>query len=149
MARGSHRLPTVSSGRAMPYLSMPCRWVTPEMALQCFRGGLRPSSTPLDTPCHTPMNRMIAVRHHVNRFSKRINRFHSIQISISCQKYYRCSRITNCAAPTTYGTPACRLYNLKAVQPAAVHYLLWYPTPYAHPFPIKVTILLHETVEFV
>jgi hypothetical protein len=59
MAKGSHDLPNVSTGPAVPYLSTPCKRATPEMALW-FQGwlahkavGLRPSSTPLDTPRRT------------------------------------------------------------------------------------------------
>jgi hypothetical protein len=45
MARGGHGLPKakVSAGSAMPYLSTP------------WTGGVRQSSTPLDTPRRTPM----------------------------------------------------------------------------------------------
>jgi hypothetical protein len=46
----------------MPYPSTPCGLTTPETALRPFlgwpghrAGGLRPSSTPLDTPRRTPM----------------------------------------------------------------------------------------------
>jgi hypothetical protein len=38
MARGAHGLAKVSPGPSMPYLSMPCEWATPEMALQLFQG---------------------------------------------------------------------------------------------------------------
>jgi hypothetical protein len=60
MARGGHALPKVSFGPAMPYPSTPCGWDTRETALWSFQGwpahrvgGLRPSSTPLDTPRRT------------------------------------------------------------------------------------------------
>jgi hypothetical protein len=60
MARGIHGHPKVTAGPAMPDPSTPCGRATPETALQAFRGcparrvgGLRPSSTPLDTPCRT------------------------------------------------------------------------------------------------
>jgi hypothetical protein len=60
MARGIHRLPKVSLGPAMPYPSTPFGRATPKTALQpflgwpaCRAGGLRPSSTPLDTPRRT------------------------------------------------------------------------------------------------
>jgi hypothetical protein len=50
-------------GLAMPYLFTPCGWATPETALwlfwgwpACKAGGLRPSSTPLDTPRRTPVH---------------------------------------------------------------------------------------------
>jgi hypothetical protein len=49
MARGGHGLPKVSPESAMPYPSTPCRQAT------CKVGGLRPSSTPLDTPRCTAM----------------------------------------------------------------------------------------------
>jgi hypothetical protein len=57
MARGIYGLPKVSPGPAMPDPSTPCRLAMPEMARWLFlglparrTGGLRPSSTPLDTP---------------------------------------------------------------------------------------------------
>jgi hypothetical protein len=60
MARGGHGLPKVSPRPTMPDPSMPCRRATPETTLQLFlgwpanrAGGLRPSSTLLDTPSHT------------------------------------------------------------------------------------------------
>jgi hypothetical protein len=56
MARGIDGLPKVSPGPAMPNPSTPCRQSTPEKAIQPFlgwparrAGGLRPSSTLLDT----------------------------------------------------------------------------------------------------
>jgi hypothetical protein len=59
MARGGYRLPKFLSGPD-PFTS--CGWVTLEMALWLFQGWLahtadvlRPSSTPLDTPRHTPV----------------------------------------------------------------------------------------------
>jgi hypothetical protein len=62
MARCGHGLPKVSPGPAKPYPSMPWGRVTPETALLSFlgwpahkAGGLRPSSTPLDTPRRTPL----------------------------------------------------------------------------------------------
>jgi hypothetical protein len=62
MARGGEGLTKVSPGPAMPNSSMPCRWATPEMALQAFQGwpacsadGLRRFPTRLDTPRGTPM----------------------------------------------------------------------------------------------
>jgi hypothetical protein len=58
MARGIHGLPKFSPGSAMPDPSTPCGRATPQTALQLFlgwpthrAGGLRPSSSPLDTPC--------------------------------------------------------------------------------------------------
>jgi hypothetical protein len=64
MARGRHRFPKVSVGPAMPNPFMPCGRATPEMTLQLFQGrptrrvgSRRPSSTPLDTPHRTSMNR--------------------------------------------------------------------------------------------
>jgi hypothetical protein len=60
MAKGIHGLPKVSPGPAMLDPSTPCGRPTPEMALMPFRGwpagkrgGLRPSSTPLETPRRT------------------------------------------------------------------------------------------------
>jgi hypothetical protein len=57
--------PKVSPGPAMldPSSFMPCGLATPETALWPFQGwwsthragGLQPSSTPLDTPRHTPV----------------------------------------------------------------------------------------------
>jgi hypothetical protein len=59
-ATGIHGHPNVSPRPTQPGLSTPCGWATPKTALRSFRrwhahraGGLRPSSTPLDTPCHT------------------------------------------------------------------------------------------------
>jgi hypothetical protein len=61
MVRGGHGLSKVSPGPAIPNPSTPCGQATPETALRPFRGwparragGLRPSSTPLITPRHTP-----------------------------------------------------------------------------------------------
>jgi hypothetical protein len=59
MERGGHGLPKVSLRSGMPYPSRPCRRATPEVApLQGWPahwfGGLWLSSTPLDTPHHTP-----------------------------------------------------------------------------------------------
>jgi hypothetical protein len=51
MARGIHGLPKVSPGPAMPDPSTPCG--TGRM------GGLRPSSTPMDTPRRTGLGRGI------------------------------------------------------------------------------------------
>jgi hypothetical protein len=62
MAWGGQGLPKLSLGPAMPYPSTLCGPATPETALwpfqgrsACRAGGLRPSSTPLDTPRRTPM----------------------------------------------------------------------------------------------
>jgi hypothetical protein len=62
MGRGGHGLPKVSHGPAMPNPSTLCERATPETALRPFlgwpahrAGGLRPSSSLLDTPRHTPM----------------------------------------------------------------------------------------------
>jgi hypothetical protein len=62
MARDGLKLPKESLGPAMPYPSTPYGRGTPETALQPFQGwpvhgggGLQPSSTPLDTPCRTPL----------------------------------------------------------------------------------------------
>jgi hypothetical protein len=62
MARGGHGLPKVSPEPTMPYPSSPCGQATPQTALRsvpgwpaCRASSLRPSCTPLDTPCHTPM----------------------------------------------------------------------------------------------
>jgi hypothetical protein len=62
MTRGGRGLPEVSLGPAMPNTYTPCRWATPETALCPFQGwpahragGLRPSSTPFDTPRRTPL----------------------------------------------------------------------------------------------
>jgi hypothetical protein len=64
MARGDYGHPKVSTGPAMPDPSTPFGEVNPETALQPFQGwpthkagGLRPSSSPLDTPRRTPMLR--------------------------------------------------------------------------------------------
>jgi hypothetical protein len=64
MAMGIHGLPKVSPGPAMPDPSTPCGRATPETALHQFlvwpdrkAGGLRPSSTPLDTPRRTGLNK--------------------------------------------------------------------------------------------
>jgi hypothetical protein len=60
MATGGHGLLKVLPGPAMPHLSTLCGWDTSEMGLRPFQGwpdhragGLRLSSIPLDTPCHT------------------------------------------------------------------------------------------------
>jgi hypothetical protein len=65
MARGGHGLPKVSPCPDMPYPSMPFRRDAPETALHPFQvwaphrvGSLRLSSTPLDTPYHTHMERV-------------------------------------------------------------------------------------------
>jgi hypothetical protein len=62
MERDGHGLPKVSPGPTMPYPATPSGRATPKMVLQpfqgwppCKAGGLRPSSTPLDTPRRTPM----------------------------------------------------------------------------------------------
>jgi hypothetical protein len=59
MARGIHVLPKISPGPARPDPSTLRGQVNPETALRPFlgwlarmAGGLRPSSTPLDTPCY-------------------------------------------------------------------------------------------------
>jgi hypothetical protein len=61
LARGGHGLPKVSPGPAMTYPSIPCG-TTPETALWAFQGwtvrragGMRLSSTPLDTPRNRPL----------------------------------------------------------------------------------------------
>jgi hypothetical protein len=63
MARGGHELPKVSPGLAMPNPSMPYGWATPKTVLQLFQdwptyraGGLRPSTTPLDSARRTYMH---------------------------------------------------------------------------------------------
>jgi hypothetical protein len=62
MAKGGHGLPKVSPWPAKPYRSTPCGRATYKTTLQPFQrwparraGGLRSSSTPLDTPRRTPM----------------------------------------------------------------------------------------------
>jgi hypothetical protein len=57
MARGGHGLPQVLPRPAMPYPFTSCGWATPETAVStgCRVGGLRSSSTLLDTPSRTPM----------------------------------------------------------------------------------------------
>jgi hypothetical protein len=62
MARDDHELPKVSPGFTVPYPSTPYEQATPETALRPFQGwpahrvgNLLPFSTPLDTPCRTPM----------------------------------------------------------------------------------------------
>jgi hypothetical protein len=59
MGRGGHGLPKVLLRPAMPYPSKPCGWATPETAISggpsCRAGGLRLSSTPLETPRRRPM----------------------------------------------------------------------------------------------
>jgi hypothetical protein len=62
VVRGGHGLPKVLPEPAMPYPSTPCQWTTTETVLWLFQGwptrragGLWPSSTPLDTPHHTPI----------------------------------------------------------------------------------------------
>jgi hypothetical protein len=66
MARGIYGVPKVSPGPALPNSSTPCGQTTPETVLWPFRGwpaqrvgGLRSSSSPLDTPHHTGLNSMI------------------------------------------------------------------------------------------
>jgi hypothetical protein len=51
--RGIHGLPKVSPGPAKPDLSTPCGRATPKRPYGCLGGGLRPSSSPLDTPRRT------------------------------------------------------------------------------------------------
>jgi hypothetical protein len=60
VARGG--LPKVSPGPAMPHPSMPCSWASPESTMWLFQGwparragNLQLSSSPLVTPCRTPM----------------------------------------------------------------------------------------------
>jgi hypothetical protein len=72
MARGGHGLPKVSCGPAMPKPYTPCGRATPQTALWPFggwptrrAGGLRPSSSPLDTPSHTG-----PVSHHHGRTAR-------------------------------------------------------------------------------
>jgi hypothetical protein len=62
MARGGHELHKVSPRPAVPDSSMPYWWATSAMDLQPFQGwptrragGLRPATTPMVTPNHTPM----------------------------------------------------------------------------------------------
>jgi hypothetical protein len=64
MARGGHGLPKVSPRPAIPYPSTPCGWAIPETAVRPVQGwsaqrlgGLRPSSTLLNTPHRTPMGK--------------------------------------------------------------------------------------------
>jgi hypothetical protein len=64
MATGGHGLPKVSIRPTMPDPSTPCGRASPETALRPFQGwpasraGVTwPSSTHLDTPCCTPMER--------------------------------------------------------------------------------------------
>jgi hypothetical protein len=56
--------------------SMPCGRNTPETALLQFEGqpthrvsNRRPSSTPLDIPCRTPMNHAAEIRESLNQFA--------------------------------------------------------------------------------
>jgi hypothetical protein len=58
-----HGLPKVSYGPAMPNPYTPCGRATPQMALRLFggwpahrAGGLRLSSSPLDTPSRTGLD---------------------------------------------------------------------------------------------
>jgi hypothetical protein len=55
MARGGHGLPKVSPRPDKPYPSTLYGRATLETASNPEGGGLRPSSTPLDTPLRTPM----------------------------------------------------------------------------------------------
>jgi hypothetical protein len=62
MARGDHGLPKISLGHAMPFPIYALHRTLPETALWPLQGrpahragGLRPSSTPLDTPRRTSM----------------------------------------------------------------------------------------------
>lgn len=66
MASGSHGPPKVSPGPAMPDLSMPCRWATPETAMgwaTCSMGDLQPSSFPWDTPRRMPMSKTHSIQY--------------------------------------------------------------------------------------
>jgi hypothetical protein len=63
MGRGGHGLTKASPGPALPNASTPCGRAIPKTALQPFlgwparrAGGLRSSSTLLDTPRRTPMS---------------------------------------------------------------------------------------------
>jgi hypothetical protein len=76
MARGGHELPKGSLGPFMPYPSKPCGRATLEMALQLFQeypthraSSLRPSSTPLGTPRHTPMLFTLGNQNDVNCYN--------------------------------------------------------------------------------
>jgi hypothetical protein len=102
MGRGIHDLLKVSPGPAMPNPSTPCRWATPKTALRSFwgwlvrrAGGLRPSSTPLDTPGRTGLvlnqcsvwiprgkHPCHPRQHHV------IGEVHSGKKTIKCLRYY-------------------------------------------------------------
>jgi hypothetical protein len=71
MVKGGHGLPKVLLRPAMPYPSTPSGRATLETALQCLM--VQSSSTHLDTPCRTPMQRAnlrnfpsrVRLRHHV------------------------------------------------------------------------------------
>jgi hypothetical protein len=56
MARSGHGLPKVLFRPSMPYPSTLCGQATPEMWPAHRAGGMRLSSTSLDTPRCTPMN---------------------------------------------------------------------------------------------
>jgi hypothetical protein len=71
MAGGGHGLPKVSPGPAMLHTSRQSRQTTPEMAIRpfqgwpaCRKGGLRPSSTPFGSPCHTAMDKSTYKKPH-------------------------------------------------------------------------------------
>jgi hypothetical protein len=55
MARGCHGLPKVSIGLTMQALQRPCSLAAVSEVARPQGGHLRPSSTPLDTPRHTPV----------------------------------------------------------------------------------------------
>jgi hypothetical protein len=75
MARSIHGLPKVSPGPTMPNPSTPCGRATPKTASWPFLGlparrvgGLRPSSTLLDTPRRTGLNSSDCERCHFGWF---------------------------------------------------------------------------------
>jgi hypothetical protein len=58
ISRGIHELPKVLLGPVILNHSTPCGRPPLKKPFGCFRdGGLQLSSTPLDTPCHTPLIR--------------------------------------------------------------------------------------------
>jgi hypothetical protein len=99
MARGGHGLSKVSLGPVVPYPFTPYGQATLRavLALPTRKvGGLRPASTPLDAPRHTPIERITpsSTGHFSNFHSAKKLLQHRFSIKnevlLICQKWTRC-----------------------------------------------------------
>jgi hypothetical protein len=108
MARGGHRLPKVLLRPAMPNPFK--RGATPETAFWLFEeypahkaGGLRPSSTLLDTPRRTPMiSRLFFVRRHQLLGKYRIEAFFAKKSELLRANAQKRTRTRPCFYPFTF-----------------------------------------------